>query len=442
MNTHAGYRYLLPMWEGGGTIPPELGIARRLLAAGHAVHVLGDPTVEADARSAGCAFTAWRRAPHRTSLDPEHDLLRDWEVRNPLAMLQRIRDVFVAGPAADYAADTREVIDRIAPDAVIPDFMLFGTVIAAQSAGLPVAPIVPNIWAIPTPGGPAIGPGFAPARTVLGRSRDRAMLALADRLFRAGLPALNAARAEHGLRPLTSFYDQVLDSDRIFVLTSPTFDFASDRVPDNVRYLGPVIDDPAWARPWLPPWPADHPHPLVLVGFSSTFQDQAPLLRRVVEALSSLPVRGVVTLGQMLDARDVPGTDNVAVVPSAPHGRILPHASLVVSHCGHGTTLKALAAGLPILCLPMGRDQNDTAARVIHHGAGIRLGPTAEVPRIRQALQRLLDDPGYRDAAGVLAAAIERERAETDVVAQFEHLAAMRSARTSRADRQPEGRRP
>lgn len=442
MNPHAGYRYLLPMWEGGGTIPPELGIARRLLAAGHDVHVLGDPTVEDAARGAGCGFTPWRRAPHRTSLDPEHDLLRDWEVTNPLAMLKRIRDVFVAGPAANYAADTADVIDRIAPDAVIPDFMLFGTVIAAQAAGLPVAPIVPNIWAIPTPGGPAIGPGFAPATTALGRARDRAMLALANRLFRAGLPTLNAARARHGLPPLNSFYDQVLDTDRIFVLTSPTFDFASSRVPANVRYLGPVIDDPPWAEPWQPPWPEDHPDPLVLVGFSSTFQDQAPVLRRVVEALSALPVRGVITLGQMLDRHDVPASDNVVVVPSAPHNQILPRASLVVSHCGHGTTVKALAAGLPLVCLPMGRDQNDTAARVVHQGAGIRLGPTAKARRIRAAVQKLLDDPGYRDRARGLAAAMDRERAAIDIVAEFERLAATKSARTSEAHPQPEGRQP
>lgn len=72
--------------------------ARRLLERGHTVHVLADPTVEDDALAAGCTFSAWQRAPHRTSLHPSQDLLKDWEVNNPFSMLRRVRDVFVAEP--------------------------------------------------------------------------------------------------------------------------------------------------------------------------------------------------------------------------------------------------------------------------------------------------------------------------------------------------------
>jgi MGT family glycosyltransferase len=415
-------QYLFTMWEGGGTLPPQLGVARRLIDRGHRVHVLADPTVEDDAVAAGCTFSPWRRAPHRTSLDPSQDLLRDWEVSNPLAMLKRVRDVFIAGPAADYAADTLDEIGAVQPDVVVPDFMLFGTIVAAQAAGLPVAPLVPNIWAIPTRGCPAIGPGFAPAKTALGRARDAGMLALANRLFAAGLPALNAARTAHGLAPLDSFYDQVLDTDRILVLSSAAFDFASASVPAHVRYVGPVLDDPQWAQPWHAPWPDDNTDPLVLVGFTSTFQNHAEVLGRVVEALASLPVRAVVTLGQMLDPAEVPSRDNVAVVASAPHAQILREAALVVSHCGHGTTLKALAAGVPLVCIPMGRDQNDTAARVVHHGAGVRLSPKASSARMRTAITRVLDDDRFRSAAATMAATLAEEQRGADVVAELETL--------------------
>jgi MGT family glycosyltransferase len=415
-------RFLFTLWEGGGTLPPELGVARRLIERGHGVHVLADPTVEDDAAAAGCTFTPWRRAPHRTSLDPAHDLLRDWEVGNPLAMLKRVRDVFVAGPAADYAADTLAEIHAVRPDAVVPDFMLFGATIAAQAAGLPVAPLVPNIWSIPTPGGPAIGPGFAPARTALGRMRDAGMLAMANRLFAGGLPVLNAARRANGLAPLTAFYDQILQCDRILVLSSATFDFAARSVPSHVRYVGPVLDDPHWAEPWTPPWADDDRRPLVLVGFSSTFQDQASVLRRVVEALSSLPVRAVVTLGQMLDEAAVAPADNVAVATSAPHAPILAEAALAVTHCGHGTALKALAAGVPLVCIPMGRDQNDTAARVLHHGAGVRIAPKASAARIRTAVEQVLTQRRFRTAAGRLAATLATERV-ADVVTELESVA-------------------
>lgn len=412
-------RFLLAMWEGGGTIPPELGVARRLLERGHLVHVLADPTIERRARALGCTFSAWRRAPHRTSLDPAQDLFRDWEERNPLAVLRNFRDGFMAGPAGDFADDTLEVIASVEPDVLLVDGMMLGAILAGQAARLPVVAMMPNIWIIPTPGVPAVGPGFAPTRTVLGRTRDRLMQAVANRLADGGLPALNAARAAHGLAPLTSLWQQVLQVERILVLTSAAFDLAASAVPDNVRYVGPILDDPPWAEPWNPSWPDDG-RPLVLVGFSSNFQDQGPQLRRVVEALSSLPVHAVVTLGQMLDPGEVSPTDNVTVVASAPHSRILPHASLVITHCGHGTTLKALAAGVPMICMPMGRDQHDTAARVAHHGAGVRLRPTTSVARIRSAVQDVLSDDRFRTNAARLASAIADEHRTVDVVAEIE----------------------
>ena len=414
-------RFLLSMWEGGGTIPPQLGIARHLLERGHQVHVLGDPTIEQRAAALGCTFSAWRRAPHRTSLDPAQDLFRDWEVSNPLTVLRNFRDGFMAGPAGDFAADTLDTVAAVEPDALLADGMMLGAMVAGQAARLPVAALIPNIWMIPTPGVPAVGPGFAPAKTALGRTRDRVMRVVANRLVDGGLPALNAARTTHGLAPLTSLWQQVLEVDRILVLTSAAFDFAAPAVPDNVRYVGPVLDDPQWAEPWDPPWPEDG-RPLVLVGFSSNFQDQGPQLRRVVEALSILPVRAVVTLGQMLDPAEVSPTDNVAVLTSAPHGQILPQASLVVTHCGHGTTLKALAAGIPMVCMPMGRDQHDTAARVVHHGAGVRLRPTASVARIRSAVEAVLGDGRFEANAARLASAIADEHRTVNIASEIEAL--------------------
>jgi MGT family glycosyltransferase len=420
---NARQRFVMAIWEGGGNVPPQLGVARRLIAEGHHVHVVADPTIRSAAESLGCTFAPWRRAPHRTSLDPGEDILKDWETNNPLVMLTRVRDRFLAGPAADFAADTADEIASCRPDALVADSLLFGSVIAGQAARIPVALLVPNIWMFPTRGTPSIGPGWPPARGVLGRGRDAAMLAITNRLFKKGLPELNAARAEHGLEPLTSFYDQALGVDRIIVLSSAEFDFAAPFVPHNVRYVGPILDEPGWADPWTDPW-ADRPgdDPLVLVALSSTFQNQRPLIERIVEALASLPVRAVVTMGQTLAGGEVPSTDNVRVVGSAPHAPILEGAALAVTHCGHGTTMKALAAGVPMVCLPMGRDQNDTAARVAYHRAGVRLSPKASVEAIRAAVVGVLAGEAYRRNAARLSAAIKAGCDTTTLIAELEHL--------------------
>jgi MGT family glycosyltransferase len=418
-------RFLLPMWEGGGTVPPMLGVARRLIGRGHRVRVLGDPTIRAEAERAGCAFAPWRRAPHRTDLRPESDLLRDWEAPNPLAMLRKYRDEFLVAPAAAQAADTLEAIEQDAPDVVVPDYVLFGATMAAERAGIPSVSLIPQIWPLPVRGAPPFGMGLPLAKGALGRARDRLANAFVARLFERGLPRLNATRRELGLPPLATFFDQVLGARALLVLSSASFDFSAPFVPANVRYVGPVLDDPDWAQAaWAPPWESGNRDPIVLVAFSTTFQDQGSALRRIVDALASLPVRGLVTLGEMLDASEVPEKGRVAVVRSAPHQEVLRQAALAVTHCGHGTTVKALAAGVPMVCLPMGRDQDDNAARVAHHGAGVRLSPKASAHAIARAVARVLRDDRYRSAAAALGREIAADAAGDGVVEALESVAA------------------
>ena len=424
-------RYLLALWESGGALPPIFGLARRLVEHGHTVRVIADATVEDHALAAGCTFEAWRTAPNRISLDPEHDPMKDWEVSNPMEMLRRARDEMISGPAAAYAADTRAAIGDHSPDVVLTDSHLLGVILGAQAEGTPVVALVPNIWMIPTEGAPAIGPGFGLPVNALHRFRDRMLTRMVNRVFDKSLPELNELRSSHGLDPLDSVYDQVTTADAIVVLASPTFDFASPFVPDNVRYVGPVLDDPHWASGWDSPWAPYDDRPLVLVGLSSTFMDQADLLRRIVSALTNLPVRAVVTLGQSIDPATVPGAENVHVVPSAPHAPILAEADAVITHCGHGTTMKALEAGVPLVCIPMGRDQNDNAARVVHHGAGVRLKPSASATAIEAAVRAVLETPGYRDAARAFSQVLEAERRSVEPVSVIESVVGTR----------PDGRR-
>ncbi len=418
-------RYLLATWEGGGVVPPEIGLARRLIARGHEVRVLACPAVEQAARSAGCEFSPWVTAPHKHSLAPEEDLLRDWEFSNLFKLFEHALDVFVCGPAGKFAADTLDVLEKHPADVVLSDMILFGPQIAAERAKLPLGVLVPNISMRPAPGVPPMGPGFSRAKGPLGWLRDALVRAIAARMWRKGLPPLNRARTELGLPPINDVWSQLDRAERVLVLTSPSFDFLPPELPTNTRYVGPVLDDPTWAgRSWTPPWPEANQDPIVLVGLSSTYQHQQAALQNVVSALGEMPVRALVTLGPALPAGAVRSpAPNVAVVQTAPHGLILPHASAVVSHCGHGTTMRTLAAGVPLVCMPMGRDQNDTAARVVARGAGVRISPKSSPRTIRRAVERVLRDPRYTAGAREMRAAVEREAATIDPIAELEQLA-------------------
>ena len=132
---------------------------------------------------------------------------------------------------------------------------------------MPTVALCANVYSRPAPGMPPFGSGLAPARGPLGRIRDRALNAAATALWNRNLPPLNAARVELGLEPLPGIWEQWDRAARVLVLTSPAFDLPA-RLPANVRYVGPVLDDPCWAEPVEVPAGDE---PLVVVGLSSSY---------------------------------------------------------------------------------------------------------------------------------------------------------------------------
>jgi MGT family glycosyltransferase len=410
--------YLFTLWDGSGTVPPELSLARALIERGHRVTVLADPTIEPEAIAARADFRSWREAPHLRSRRPHHDYLRDFEVDNPPELIARLCERLICGPASAYAAETTSAIRDVRPDAVVSSAFLLGPQIAAEAARLPVAALFSNIYPLPAPGLPPFGAGLVPARDEAERQMHAAIGQEGGAMWNAHLAPLNAARAELGLAPLSGVWEQLDHTERVLVLSSTAFDFPA-QLPDNVRYVGPRFDDPAWAEEWQPPAGDE---PVVLASLSTANMDQLALLRRIVDALGALPVRGVVTTGHAIDPKELPSHPQVQVLRSAPHRAVLEHAAAVVTHGGHGTVIKALAGDVPLLVLPMGRDQLDNATRVTERGAGLRLEPDAGADAIAAAVRRLLDEPDFREAAAGLGARLRAEAQADKAVAELEGL--------------------
>ncbi|HYR07476.1 MAG TPA: glycosyltransferase [Longimicrobium sp.] len=421
MQMQAPRSYLFVTFEGGGNVPPVLGVARRLAARGHDVRVLTEPCLRAATEAAGARFIPFTR--HFTREDRTEDLIRDSSARSPIGALKASLEGLVFGPAPVVAEETRRAMAGERPDVVVADALMPGALIAAEAAGIPRVVLFHMPEYLPGPGRPAAGPGFLPRADLPGRLRDGLMTRLFLRQLKAYLPAFNAARRASGLAPLGTareLVDQYHAADLRLIMTSQAFDFPITPPPTNVRYVGPVLDDPDWTGEWRSPWPESAPRPLVVASLSSTFQNQRDVLQRIIAALGTLPVRGLVTLGPAMAGErfDVPA--NVVAVASAPHARVFPHAAAIVTHAGHGTVMRALAHGVPLLCLPMGRDQDDNAARVFARGAGLRLRPSAAPPRIAAALRRLLDEPGFRASAERLGRIIRDDVATDRAVMELE----------------------
>jgi len=416
-------RVLVVAWDSGGGVEVVETAVRRIVARGHQVRTLGTEGLRAGLEAAGAEFRPYRYAPDNDRSRPETDLIRDWEATNPLDAFARIRDRVMFGPARRFCRDVVEELEREPADVVVVDVMIASALCGAEAAGVPRVLLMHALYGIPRPGATPMGAGFLPATDAGGRLRDRVVNGLTRKLFATGLPPLNEAREELGLAPYESPLELFDRTDRILVCTSPSYEFGAETAPANVAYVGPQFEDTVGGA-WESPFGDGHPRPLVLVGLSSTFMDQRQLLQRSADALGRLPVHGLVTTGPAVDPAEIVAPDNVVVTRWVPHADVLPHCAAVVTHGGHGTVLKALRAGVPLVVAPLGRDQPDNAARVVAAGAGVRVGAGASVAKLERAVARAVWDPTLRDGAGRMAVILAAERDDGLLVDRLEEVVA------------------
>ncbi|MGC2192332.1 MAG: glycosyltransferase [Candidatus Dormiibacterota bacterium] len=184
--------------------------------------------------------------------------------------------------------------------------------------------------------------------------------------------------------------------------------------PHTMRYRDA---NPGESAP-LPDWWSVRDLPLVYITFGSVtggLRIASASYRVALQAVASLEARVLLTVGRAVDPRRLgPVPANVHIEAWVPQERILSHTSLVVCHGGSGTTFGALAAGVPIVFVPLFADQPATARRVTAVGAGLVVGPNADstslpeqlgpsdVAPLRVAIESVLTNTSFAKAARLI----------------------------------------
>ncbi|WP_051485985.1 glycosyltransferase [Nocardioides sp. J54] len=186
-----------------------------------------------------------------------------------------------------------------------------------------------------------------------------------------------------------------------------------------------VVDTNAWgaaavADAWDPrAAPFDvPPGPVALVTTSSEFQDDGVLVRTALHALDGTDLTVLATMPAGASVTDVPR--NARVDEFVPHSQVLPHAAVAVTHGGMGATQRALAAGVPVVVVPFGRDQAEVGRRAERAGAGVLL-PRRRLtaPRLRAAVRQART---LQPAAQRLARAMAEEAGAAGAADRLEAL--------------------
>jgi UDP:flavonoid glycosyltransferase YjiC (YdhE family) len=347
-------------WDGGGNLAPSLGVARALTDRGHEVEFFGRPQMVERVEAGG--FTATGLVESFSQLDRYGDIALPtiWGYTSSPA----VGDELVA------------VVAERNVDVVVVDCMFATALSVAPRFDRPTAVMV---------------------HTFLDRifSFWQSNLAFQGRLREeAGFPGLPGLDVLWGER------------DLIQVNALSAFDGPPATDWRHVRHGAPVLDNETRAVPFAAPWSDDDPTPMVLLSFSTVAEQGSPAkLQIALDALAPLPVHVVATTGGVVEPSELQAPPNAHVVPFADHGPLMDRAALVVGHGGHGTTMRCLSKGVPMVCIPaLAGDQAPNAKMVEEWGAGIALPGDVDAGRVRAAVEKMLSTSSFTTEARRLAA--------------------------------------
>jgi MGT family glycosyltransferase len=407
-------KFLLTVWPFVGHINPFLSVAKALQARGHSVAFYTGGRAQAQLESEGFTVFPFQHLSEErvwnivTSLEK---MPRGWRSYRAVGILLRaLRDCFDTMP--DQLADLEPVLRDWRPDAIVSDPSMWGPILVlSETTPVPVA-LLSTLMGCLIPGadGRTWALGGPPPRTFGARLAATTIAAIGSGVSRFGYrPRVNRVRALHGLSPLDVPVNAYAARLPLYLVPSiPELDFERDDLPPSVHYIGPCI----WNKPShesLPPWfnqlPSGDPWVHVTEG---TLHVEAPIvLGAAAQGLANLPMQVILTTGPQRDpaALDLgPIAPNVHVEQYISHSALLPRCSVLVTTGGAGTVMTALQFGSPLVIVPTHWDKPDNARRIVATGAGICLPPRKCSPaRLRAAVERVLNEPGFRRNAQRLA---------------------------------------
>ncbi|WP_081287953.1 glycosyltransferase [Mycobacterium asiaticum] len=345
-------KVLFAVVDGGGNIPPQLGVARALRSRGVQVRFLGHDGVADRLRDAGFDFESFSTG---TQFDP----------------CRRSRGTGVMGGIARVITDRRFSRDIIAAarhhgaDVVVVDMLLTAASADVVAAGLPTVVFVHCFY----------------------RAVQDAAAGPLGWLLRL-----------RGVRPLGAEHNGALQ------IVAARADLDPVRGVPPVHHVGVV-----WQG--VPTQSQPRPVPHVLISLSTcAYAGQRRMLQHILDAVEGLPIRAAVTVGPAIDGSGLRVPANATIHRWLDHDEVLATASLVIGHGGHSTAMRALSFGVPLVIMPANGliDQKRVGAAIQRAGAGMLLPKSAGAQRIRAAVTAVLGDQRYREAAGLLGEQIRR----------------------------------
>ncbi len=324
--------------------------------------------------------------------------------------------------AVRAARECIPLIEETDPHAIVADILTVAGSLSAQMAERPWATLIPHVLPTTEAGMAPYSSGARLPRTAIGTAAWRAFEPVLRRGAETGRHELNGARVRVGLKPQDHVHGGI-SRQLALVATFPQLEYPRHERDPSVRVTGPLL----WERPFEEVEPPPGDDPLVLVAPSTSQDPDQRMVRAALEGLADEPVRVLATLNHRPSPVPLSVPDNARVVDWLSYSRTMPRCSAVICHAGHGTVVRALASGVPVVGCPAAGDMAENAARLAWSGTGVSLPRRFVTPRgVRLAVRKLLADPLYGQRAGALHEWSRRHDGAATAADAVERLAAGR----------------
>jgi UDP:flavonoid glycosyltransferase YjiC (YdhE family) len=356
-----------------------LALGERLVGRGHQV-----------------TFETWERwRPHVTAAGMGFVAAPEYQVFPPGGEALKPYQAVVRA-----AGRTRTAIIAHASDVVVHDILTLAPALAAELQGVRRATLIPHLYPVTEPGFPPYSIGARLPRTAAGRWFWEQFERPLERGLILGRTELNETRRRVGLGPVERLHGG-LSPDMCLVASFPQLEYPRDW-PEHVHVVGPMLWEPDGQGG--PPLPAGE-EPLILVAPSTSHDPGQRLLQAAIEGLAGSDVRLLASLDRRPLPRPLRASRGTRLVNWLSYAQAMPHAAAVICHAGHGTVVRALTNGVPVVAVPHSGDMAENAARIDWAGVGVRLPWRLLTPlTLRLAVERTLSDrSGYASRAAALA---------------------------------------
>jgi zeaxanthin glucosyltransferase len=347
----------VPVPEFGHMIPP-LKLAKALVRRGHRVYYIGFLDFEEYIESQGMMFVPMfaSRYPkgYLSSTTQKRATLHQDVLSFMLSQAQTANDSIAANPLEAFENEILSVVDAMSPNLLVVDNMLRD-----------LAGVMANVHKVPT-----------------------------IRL------SLHFEEAKINLTPdgRSTGYDGL----PVIVLCPKELDFTRSPPREHHYYLEASVDCERTDDVGFPWERLDRMRPMVYCSFGSQghqYSQSLSMYRLMLDTMRSKRdwqmVLSVGPCGEIGQCGPVP--ENVLVLNWAPQIMLLKRASLMVSHGGLGAIKECILLGVPMLVFPGGWDQPHHAARLAHHGIGIRAsGMDLHPGRVSHLMDTMLNSPVFR----------------------------------------------